>query len=198
MAKLARQVDFDQIVREIVQSGGSWDDAAAEAIETFTESNYDLSALFIYTNKAEYEEKEQVEKRCRTIEDVGVGKATMVNMIFALQGLTQKINSSPELAKKSIRLLESRGVLNSLLKALQTLQKSDDDEEDEENSHGEEDSDDEDENKVLQKVEIWNFILYLLSLSPNFYFNFEGSLTLTEEGVAIVMKALDEDSDELR
>jgi len=195
MAKAARQVDFDQIVKDIVQSGNSWEEAAIEALETFEESNYDISGLFVYRSKVEYEEKEQLEKRCRTIEDVSTGKATVVNMIFALQGLTQKLNSPA--GKMTMKLLESRNILNSLLQSLTIFRASD---EDEENSNGEgDDSDeDEDENKILQKTEIWKFIQFLLTLNQSLYLNYHNLLTLTEASVAMIHRTLDEDSDEIR
>lgn len=51
----ARQIEFDQLINDMLIEGMSLEDAVIETKETFIQSNYDLSLLFIYQNKSEYD-----------------------------------------------------------------------------------------------------------------------------------------------
>ena len=54
-----------------------------------SESNLDLSLIFVYQSQAELDEKIRLEGRCRAVEQAAIGGESVVNMIFALQGLNQ-------------------------------------------------------------------------------------------------------------
>ena len=51
----ARQVDFDQLILDMLTEGLSIEESVAETLQLFNASGYDLSYLFIYENIAEYE-----------------------------------------------------------------------------------------------------------------------------------------------
>jgi hypothetical protein len=51
----ARQVDFDQLILDMLTEGLSIEESVAETLQLFNTSGYDLSYLFIYENIAEYE-----------------------------------------------------------------------------------------------------------------------------------------------
>jgi hypothetical protein len=200
MARVAKQLEFDHIVKEIIQSGNDWSEAVQEALETFQDSNYDITSLYLYTNKLEYEEKEKVEKRCRTIEDVLQGKDSVVNLTFALQGLSQTIKCNNNNSVGTIKLTEYRKIVHNLIRILSQLCKEDDDEDNdaEGNSHGEGDDSDEenDENKILQKIIILDFLLFYLTISPTLFRRYEELLLLDEALAQDVLKLIDGTSDQ--
>jgi len=51
----ARQVDFDQLILDMLTEGMSIEDSVAETLQLFNTSGYDLSYLFTYKNIIEYE-----------------------------------------------------------------------------------------------------------------------------------------------
>ena len=194
MAQLAKQLEFDHIVKEVLESGSDWSEAVQEAIETFQESNYDLGALYIYTSKLEFEEKERVEVRCRTIDNVTQGKDTVVNLNFALQGLSQTIKCNNNNSKGTILMCESKKVPLKLIQVLSDLCKEDDEEE---NSNGEEDSDEDDkeEDLIMQKVTVLNFLLFFLSQPTTAFRRYDELLLLDESLTQAVLRIIDGTSD---
>jgi hypothetical protein len=57
----ARQVDFDQLILDMLTEGLSIEESVAETLQLFNTSGYDLSYLFIYENIAEYEVRLMIE-----------------------------------------------------------------------------------------------------------------------------------------
>lgn len=194
MAQLAKQAEFDHIVKELVEAGNDWSEAVQEAVETFQESNYDLSGLYLYSSKLEWDEKEKAEKRCRTVEDVVQGKDTVVNLSFALQGLTQTIKCNNNNSKGTLLLCESRKIAQNLIRILANLSKED--EEEMEESGGEDsDEEDEEENLIMQKNTILDFLLFYIAL-PVTAFRSHADLLLLDETLAQdVLRAVDGSSD---
>eukprot|EP00981_Chlorochromonas_danica_P014232 scaffold7567_cov167-Ochromonas_danica.AAC.12 len=202
---LARQVDFDQLVKESVEGGlHSWEEAIQEAKETFEESDYDLSGLFFYTNEKEYQVKQEMEAKYRTFEEVASGKQTLVNMTFAIQGLLQTLRAHDPRGNVMIgskRLFEQRNGFHTVLMILKEISRQESSQEDGDRSDGEEDSDeDEDDDfshyrKLL--LEAFSTLLFgEFAGNPSGYRNIQQFLCLTEEEAPFVVQLLDDVSDE--
>lgn len=190
MAQLAKQAEFDHIVKELLEAGNDWNEAVQEALETFQESNYDLSALYLYTSKLEFEEKEKAEKRCRTVEDVVQGKDSVVNLTFALQGLTQTIRCNNNNTKGTLLLTENRKLPLNLIRILANLCKEDEDDMDA--SNGEDsDEEDEEENLVMQKDGILEFLLFYINQDASSFRNYQDMLLLDETLAQSVLRIID-------
>jgi hypothetical protein len=159
---IARQVDFDAFVKDLMDSNAlSIEDAAEEAVETFS-SDYDISGLFIYRNKREFDEKVKVETRCKTIEKAGKGTDTFINANFAFQGLIKLLKDSDENVKEGMwHMFNSKRIVNSLIQLL-IVQKTDDKKEEIGEIDSDSDEEDEDEAKVLQTVAVLDFLIFII------------------------------------
>lgn len=203
---LARQVDFDQLVKESVEGGlHSWEEAIQEAKETFEESDYDLSALFLYTNEKEYQVKQEIEAKYRVFEEVASGKETLVNLTFAIQGLLQRLRAHDPRGNVMIgskRLFEQRQGFHTILTILKEISRQESSQEDDkERSDGEEDSEEEDDDFSHYRklvLEVFSTLLFgeLTPGSPSGYRNIQQFLSLTEEEAPFVVQLLDDVSDE--
>ncbi|RYH29863.1 hypothetical protein EON65_07090 [archaeon] len=211
----ARQVDFDQIVRELLEEGQhSWGEAVREAQETFVEGNYDVSTLFLYQNKEEYDIKHQMEARYRILEDVSMGKDSFVNMTFGLQGILQTLRSHPpasHIQRGCKRMFEQRQGFHIVLAIFKRISnestaadeegdgKSNAEDKDTDSSGDENDADDYTHYRLL----LLDAILTLLhgEFTPGQKSSFrdvEAFLSLTEEESKFVVSLLDDISDEDR
>jgi hypothetical protein len=204
MSNLARQVEYDHLVSELVATGQSWEDAIEETNATFIDSNYNLASLFRYRNQEEFEMKRKVESAVQELERIANGIPT-VNFVFALQGLVRNLQatqSSYEVVRiGTIRILERKSVFHIVLQALQALGKSDEEEEDEENSNGEDDDDEKDEieeNKVLSKLHLLSFLEILLDISPDCFLDYNSLFSMHEDEASLLKQLLDDDCGEAR
>lgn len=200
MTRLARQIDYDHMVNELVtQQGASWEDAIQEVDETFSEGGYDLNSLFRYRNEEEFKQKTKTEGYLRMFEQLAAGFDASVNVIFGIQGLTQCIQSRGKevIRTGTLRLVEQKKSFDTLIRVLGALSAESTENED---SNGEEsdEEDDEDENKLLQKQNILNFIAILAQCPREDFLDYENFFCLSEETVAIFKAALDADGGEAR
>lgn len=174
---IARQVDFDAFVKDLMDSNAlSIEDAADEALETFS-SNYDILGLFIYKNKREFDEKVKVETRCKVIEKASKGTETFINANFAFQGLIKILKDSDEIVREGIwHMFTSRKIVHSLVQLLIVQKMDDKKEEIGEIDSEDSDEEDEDEAKILQIVAILDFLIFIIQsafTSPQYFGNFE-------------------------
>jgi hypothetical protein len=208
---LARQVDFDQIVMDLLDDGmHSWEEAVREARDTFLESNYDISGLYLYTSQREFEAKQQMEARFHTLESVACGKESFVNMVFVLQGLLQTLRSSELLGTVvlgSKRMFEQRKGFRTILSIFQRISKEQsvrDDTEDYKANGEDSDGDDHDDDNAhyrLLLLEALHTLLYNELTGGGFksaYLNAAELVTLTEEEASYMVSFIDEISDEDR
>jgi hypothetical protein len=200
--KRARQPDFDQIVKDCIEQGASVEEACSEAVETFEESNYDMSGLFLYRNEEEMQEKDRIESRCKTIESVITNYSYVVNMIFALQGLSQIIKKE-ETARSSLmvnalHLMEFRKMFTKCISVLATLLEDDSNREEEEVDEDEEYKRKEDENRLLQKIELFDFMKALLLKESSLFHNVEEFYQLTADNVTSFVETLEENQKDRR
>eukprot|EP01031_Cornospumella_fuschlensis_P025775 gene25775-31125_t len=213
--KPARQVDFDQVVRDLLEEGQhSFAEAVQEAHETFVEGDYDVSTLFVYQNKEEYDIKQQMEARYRILEDVSMGKDSFVNMIFGLQGILQTLRSHPptsHIQRGCKRMFENRQGFHVILAIFKRISeessaaeeegdgKSNAEDKDAESSDDENDADDYTHYRLL----LLDALLTLLhgEFVPGQKSSFrdiEAFLSLTEDEGKYVVSLLDDISDEDR
>ncbi len=198
---LARQQDFDALMKELIETDGmSIEEAADEALATFTEA-YNPASLFIYRNKAEMEEKLKVESNIKTIERASRGEDSVVNATFCFQGLRQSLGgTNASLLEGSWHMIEARGLFKTLLQMLKVIEKEEDEGEKAMGEDSDEDED-EDENTILLNVSVLdftNFLLQAASTSARFFRDVDGFITVDEELLAVVKGRLDEDVGEPR
>jgi hypothetical protein len=203
MTAIARQVDFDAVVKDLIESNGlSLEDAAAEANEIFA-SEYDTSGLFIYRTTDELNEKQKMETRLKTIDAASRGTETFVNASFALQGIQQLLgrNIDNGITRGSWKLVESRRLLPSLVRMLAI--NNEDEKSDARAAAVEDDSDgeDEDEEKILQTLTVLENAMFVAGnamSNPSLFRDAASMLSLEEDLVGIVYARLDEDIAEAR
>ena len=202
---LARQQDYDAFVKDLMDNEGmSIDEAAAEALETFS-SEYNPSTLFIYRTKVEMEEKTKCEMNIKTIERASRGEDSIVNATFCFQGLRQSLaGTNAALLEGTWHMIETRGLLKTLVHMLKVTEKDEDDEKvvDKIGEDSDEDED-EDENAILLTVSILDFTNLMLqnassASSIRYFRNMELFLSLDEENMTILKGRLDEDVGEIR
>ena len=161
--KLAKQVEFDALVGQLMEEGALLEDAVSETLEILEEDGQCIDYLYVYRNESEQREKEKVLKNCQTIEKTGRGEETTVNCLFAFQGLQQAFKDSNQVkAKNSWRLAESRGIVVSLVKLLAVRDKDEErgsDSDASDNSNGEDEDEDEDEDEILFVVDTLKMLL---------------------------------------
>ena len=197
--KVAKQVEFDALVGQLMEEGALLEDAVSETLEILEEDGQSIDYLYVYRNEDERREKDKILKNCQTVEKTGRGEETTVNCIFAFQGLQQAFTDSNQMkAKNSWRMAESRGIVVSLVKLLAVR---DEDEEDKDSdSDASDDSDDRDEDEILFVVDTLKMLLMVAEegskqarlRAP------EKAFSLDEESMKLVLARLDESQDELR
>lgn len=209
-AKLARQADFDQIVKDGVDDGlHTWEEAIQEAKETFEESGYDMSALFVYRNQNEHEIKQQMELRFKSLEDVASGKDSLVNMTFTLQGLMQTCRSNDPRGPIMMgikKLFEQRKGFHTVLAILKEISRQEavqEEEGEDRKASGEEDSDqDEPDDFTHYRMLLLEAMIILLhgefSGMPSSYRDVQELLMLTEDEAVFLAALVEEVSDEDR
>jgi hypothetical protein len=185
------QREFDHLVQELVQQGYDWHDAVDETLATFVDSNLNVSGLFIYRSKEEWDAKQKSDTRIGILEKCAQGTETFVNASFAMQGLTQTIRNGGPNSQGTLTLLEKRKLFKTLFKILLNLAKYDDD------SDSDEEEDDDDE-IVLQKSRILEFSLFLLQQDPANFSNFKDMLSLSDEEVSGLKVLLENHADDSR
>ncbi len=192
---LARQADYDHLIKEMVSEGASLEEANAEALDTFRESGFDLSALYVYETAQELKDKETVELKFKTLED----KAALANYvnsyiaIKALEKVLQASNRSDKLVVGTLKLAESRKLAQSLLKIIElTVISAEEDEEDDE------DDDDAEESKIGTKETLLAFTALVLVCAKTTFINYVASIALSLEHMYMLCKLCDQDSGEPR
>ena len=202
MAGFARQVDFDAVVKDLIESNGlSIDEAATEAAEIFS-GDYDTSGLFIYRDATEFAEKQKMETRLKTIDAASRGTETFVNANFALQGINQLLGKGVDnnITRGSWKLVETRNLIQSLVRLLVVKEEDEagagagEDEEDDE-------EDDADEERTLQTIAVLEAAVFIAGMalrSPALFRNPTQMLTCDEEMMTTLYARLDEDSGEAR
>ncbi len=195
--KVAKQVEFDAVVGQLMEEGALLEDAVSETLEILEEDGQDLDYLYVYRNESEQREKDKILKNCQTVEKCGRGEETTVNCTFSFQGLQQAFNDADQLkSKHSWRLAEARGIVMSLVKLLAVKEEEEKDK-DNDDSDG---SDDEEEDEILFMVEVLRMLLMIAeegSIQARLRAP-EKAFSLDEESMNIVLARLDESSDELR
>lgn len=200
--KLARQADFDQLVKDIAEDGlHSLEEAVKEAVETF-EDGFDLSAIFIYKNNQEMQAKNQIERALRTLENVAAGKESLVNMTFSIQGLMQTVRSCDPrgpVMQGAKRLFEQRKgfhLILSILKEISRLEAEQDEGKPSGEASGEEEDDEEVDDFMHYRGMIIEVLLTLMhgefSGQKSGYRNVEELVVITEEEAALLASLVDE------
>ena len=180
---LARQVDYDALYNELLNSGVPIDEAALETYETFTSENYDMSGIFAYQNDEEREVKETLQKKFEVIKHAADHKDSFVNASFAISGV-KKILVTEKLGPW--RLLESSSFLSCLLRLVRVEEgDSEDEPEDEED----------DEHRVLQVTAVLQMALFYIKVgsSDQKFRDPEAHFVLSEEQWTSMIEAMDED-----
>jgi hypothetical protein len=188
---LARQADYDQLVREMISEGASVEEASSEAQDVFGGSGYDMSGIYVYRTVQEMKEKEQIDIKFKTLEDKAA-YANYVNSYVAIKGLEKVLSTESHESQGFLKLAESRKLVLTILRiAAQTLGAGEDEEDDE-------DDDDADESRVEQKVTLLNFISVVLRKAKSSFLDYTAYLEVPEETAAMLCKLLEEISDEPR
>jgi hypothetical protein len=183
---LARQVDYDALYNDLLQSGIVPEDAAKEVHETFCEGGYDVSAIYAYDNEKDLQMKTILFEKFKVVSNAAIGKDSFVNANFAFQSLMRILatdNLGPWRAMESSNLF---GCLVNLLDISAT-----DDEGDK--SDGE-DEDDEDDHVQLQVESVLDMALYYVQqgVERKRFRSFDTSFVLTADHWAILLKQMDE------
>ena len=181
---LARQVDYDALHAELLNSGLPVDEAAMETYETFVSENYDMSGVFAYRNDEERELKDSLMSKFQVIKNAAAHNDSFVNASFAISSI-KKILAIDQLGPW--RLLESSSFLNDLLKLLRV--------EEEDRGDQEDDDDDDEEHRVLQITAVLQMSLFYIleGTSGQRFRNPEAHFVLSEELWTIMIEAMDED-----
>lgn len=192
---LARQADYDHLIKEMVSEGASVEEANAEALDTFRESGFDLSALYVYETAQELKDKETIELKFKTLEDKAA-LANYVNSYIAIKALEKVLkasNRNDKLVVGTLKLAESRKLAQSLLKIIElTVISAEEDEEEDE------DDDDAEESKIGTKETLLAFTALVLVCAKPTFINYEASIALTLENMTMLCKLCDQDSGEPR
>ena len=193
---LARQADYDHLVKEMISEGASVEEATCEAQDTFRGSGFDLSSLYLYETAQELKDKEAVELKFRTLEDKAA-LANYVNSYMAIKAL-EKILKSGQSADKlvigTLKRADSRKLTQSLLKIIEqaVVAAEDEDEEDDE------DDEDAEENRIATKETLLDFSALVLKNAKATFINYEASFVLSQEHTTMLCKLCDQDSGEPR
>lgn len=188
---LARQAEYDALMKEMISEGASVEEASAEAHDVFTSSGYDLSGLYVYNSVQDMKDKEQVDLKFKTLEDKAA-LANYVNSYVAIKGLEKALASETPVSKGILKLAESRKLLSSILRILaMTTEEVEEEEEDE-------DDEDADENRVSTKITLIEFATLLMHKGKTAFIDFEQSSTLAEDAVAMLCTLTEQVSDEPR
>jgi hypothetical protein len=108
--KYANQAMYDQLCEELIQQEGlSIEDASIQTIEMFKDE-YDLTKVYIYQNKQQYDDKLNVQRICNTLSKAADKTETFVNANFGLQTLIQILKVNNDVFK----LLESYSLILSI------------------------------------------------------------------------------------
>ncbi len=194
--KVAKQVEFDAVVGQLMEEGALLEDAVSETLEILEEDGQGLDYLYVYRNESEQRDKDKILKNCQTVEKCGRGEETTVNCTFSFQGLQQAFNDADQLkSKHSWRLAEARGIVVSLVKLLAVKE-----EEEKDRKSDDSDDSDEEEDEILFMVEVLRMLLMIAeegSIQARLRAP-EKAFSLDEESMNIVLARLDESSDELR
>lgn len=193
--KVARQVEFDALVSQLMEEGSVLEDAVAETIEILQEDDQDLSLLYVYRTEEEKKEKEKLVGILQTIEKTSKDEDTPVNCIFAFQGLKQVLMREDKKQAPQWRICEGRGIVRTLVKLLGVKEGK------VESSDSDEDSDiDEDEDEIVFMVNA----LQMLALfseegcKQNRLRSPERAFSLDEESMGCVLARLEKHQDESR
>lgn len=197
---LAKQIEFDHLVKEIRESGNTLEESVVEALETL--EGYDLSGLNVYRTEPELQNKIKLEANCRAIERTAVGQESVVNCNFAFQGLKQELSNDggSSAGVGAWRMVESKRLIASLIRILRVEEEQE--KEHEKNGEGDEsdDAEDEEEDKILFNIAVIDTLIFLHQEGgrPNRLVRPENFFGLDEELVTILMKRIDEDIGEAR
>lgn len=194
--KVARQVEFDALVSQLMEEGSLLEDAVAETIDILQEDEQDLNYLYIYRSEEEKKDKENLVRILQTMEKTARGEDTQVNCLFSFQGLKQALMcEDKQQATFHWRMSEGRGIVRTLVKLLGVNDEKDD------SSDNDEDSDvDEDEDEI---VFVLNALQMLSLLSKegckqNYLRSPERAFSLDQESMGCVLARLDKHQDESR
>lgn len=199
--KLARQIEFDGFVQELLNEGSTMEIATSEAIELFS-SEFDLSMVFVYQNTQEATVKYRIESFCNVIEAAATNKETFVNASFALQGLLQtlmdKKTGQLPINLMAWRFCEARRLPALLVGLLHSTAPTSDEEETEDRAACEDDSDNDDDNDdhVQQAKIILDSFIQLAEQGIGKFLSPEALFTLDEECIRILCTRLDDDAHE--
>lgn len=208
----AKQADFDMMVEDFIKQQTPLHEACIDAIETLTRSNYDLSNLYLYHNEEEYQEKQRIENRCKTIESILSNSSYLMNLSFAIKGLVHVFEdgaNEEEITRRrhAIRLIETRKLFSILLSVLRALSESHDDEDGEDEDEGEmkhemlradgkndhsAEKEESEEAKQLRRYyfDVFSFVNLLLSRDPLIYSDPEAFFSVQESQLSEVFNVL--------
>ena len=189
--KYASQAMFDQLIEELInQDGLSIEEASQQTQEMFADE-YDMSKLYIYQNKQQYEIKNNVQRSCNTLSKAALGTDTFVNANFGIQGLLQILKAD----QGTFKLLESYKVISSLIKLLSVTDKDDDNNEMIGEDEDDED-DDEDADRKFQTIRCLDTLQFIgieIIRNPQLVFSHQDFFNIGEENIDTLCKRLDED-----
>ena len=153
--KYANQIMFDQICEELIQQEGlSIEEASIQTIDMFKDE-YDLTKVYIYQNKKQYDDKLNIQRICNTIKKAADKTETFVNANFGLQTLIQILKDNNSVLK----LLESYKVIISLIKLLAVDNKDDDN--NDMIGEDEDDEDDEEDDRQFQTIRVLDTLQFI-------------------------------------
>jgi hypothetical protein len=192
VSKYASQNMFDQLCEELItQEGQSIEEASQQTVEMFADE-YDMSKLYVYRNKAQYELKKNIQRICTTLSNAAKGTDTFVNANFGLQGLAQVLPTDQQCYK----LLESYKIITSLIKLI-SVDKENDDKNDEMIGEDEDDDDDDEDAdrkfQTMRCLDTLQFISIEVIKNPQLVFSSNEFFNIGEENIDIILKRLDED-----
>lgn len=142
-----------------------------------------------------------MESRCRTVESAASGTESIVNALFALQGIKQVLTSrtGSQDFLGAWRIIEARQMVKTSLSLVPMP--TDEDIMEAETPEEDENDEDEDENCSQITISIIDFVLFIaqsIRQSPDRIRSFEEMFTLDPPTMQLICKRLDEDSADKR
>lgn len=134
--KLLKQSTFDNYVSQSMEDGMTVEEASLDAEETFKESGYDCSGIFMANNIDDMKAKAALDANINIVEKCANGFETYINCSFALQGIRQVLSNDKSSAVRcgSWKLCEGRNLLTLLIRILNLQEKIDKDENDDDDT----------------------------------------------------------------
>lgn len=187
---LARQIEYDFTVDDLISSGSTVEDAIEEANVLFNEE-YDTRLLYMFRNANDIKLKQQLQDKIDTIEANGDNP---VAITFALSGMMQMLSSSDShTSNMTWKLIEAKKLPQSVVRVLRQYKVKEDEEDIVDKDS--DDDEDEEENNILQILNILDFLLYVAMEGvkvPDRLYNPSELFSLDEEAIAILYQRLDE------